>query len=364
MNNTFGSLFTLTSFGESHGPALGGIIDGCPAGIPVDIDEIQLQLSRRRPGQSAITTSRDEADKVIFLSGIQGGLTTGAPIGFYIENTNKRSQDYSEISRVFRPSHADYTYYEKYKGNNDIRGGGRSSARETVSRVVAGALASQLLKVLVPELSIVAFTRSVGEITSLRHYSELNMAAIDSNPVRCPDTDVALQMEKLILDVKAAGDTVGGVVECVIKGCPPGIGEPVFNKLSSRLAAAMMSINAAKGFEIGMGFEGSKKRGSETIDIWAPDTRDKRKIHTLSNNSGGIQGGLSNGEDIVCKIAFKPVATLLRDVETVDISGNPTILHARGRHDPCVVPRAVPVVEAMAALVLADLILADRARSL
>ena len=354
----------MTSFCESHGPALGGVIDGCPAGIPIDTEIIDAWMKRRRPGQSQITTSRNEADAVRFLSGILNGVTTGAPIGFYIENTNTRSQDYAEISQAFRPSHADYTYYKKYGGHNDIRGGGRSSARETATRIVAGAIAMQILKHLRPHLSIKAYTRSIGDVMVNRHYSTLDLDAIDSNIVRCPDKDIAGQMEKLILTVKNNGDSIGGTVQCVISGCPVGVGEPVFDKVSARLASAMMSINAAKGFEIGMGFEGSRLRGSQTIDNWVECSDDERGVRTSTNRSGGIQGGISNGEDIVFNVAFKPVATLLRDVDTIDTTGRAVTLHAHGRHDPCVVPRAVPIVEAMAAMVILDQIMLDRARKI
>lgn len=364
MNNTFGQLYTLTSFGESHGPALGGVIDGCPAGIKVDFEAVDRETARRRPGQSHIVTGRSEADKVTFLSGILNGVTTGAPIGFCIENTNTRSEDYSEIARAFRPNHADYTYYKKYNGFNDIRGGGRSSARETVSRIVAGELARQVLAVILPEMSVTAYTQSVGDISLDRDYTELDLDRVDSNVVRCPDGETARRMEGLITAVKAEGDTVGGTVRCVVRNCPVGIGEPVFDKLSARLASAMMSINAAKGFEIGMGFAGTRLRGSQAVDTWTPAPDDPRGLRALSNRSGGIQGGLSNGEDIVMTVAFKPVATLLREIDTVDTNLDPVVLKARGRHDPCVVPRAVPIVEAMARMVLLDLILIDRARRL
>ena len=361
MSNSFGKIYRLTSFGESHGEALGGVIDGCPAGIQLDFNHISEQMARRRPGQSKLTTSRDEADEVHFLSGIHNGFTTGAPIGFYILNKTNRSQDYSEIAQAFRPSHADYTYFRKYRGYNDIRGGGRSSARETVSRVVAGAVAIQILQKLCPTLKITAYTQSIGTVGTDRVYLSPRAEMIESNAVRCPDPDLARQMEDLILKVKNEGDTIGGVVECVVSGCPVGIGEPVFNKLNGALASAMMSINAAKGFEIGMGFEGSRHRGSEMLDNWVPKADDPRGIKTGANHSGGIQGGISNGEDIVFRVAFKPVATLLREVETVTKDGQATVLKARGRHDPCVVPRAVPIVESMAAMVLLDQIMLSRA---
>lgn len=360
--NTFGHLYRLTSFGESHGPAIGGVIDGCPAGIPVDQQAVARQMARRRPGQSALTTARDEADAVRFLSGIYNGVTTGTPIGFIIENTDRRSADYNDMSQAFRPGHADYTYHIKYAGCNDPRGGGRSSARETATRVVAGAIAEQILAKMLPGVSIHAFTRSVGDIVLDTPADSINLDAIDSNAVRCPDADTARRMEQLILDVKADGDTIGGIVECIVTGYPAGIGEPVYDKLSARLASAMMSINAAKGFEIGMGFDGTQRRGSQVSDTWVPDPADPRGIRTTANRSGGIQGGISNGEPIVFRVAFKPVATLLRDIDTVDLHGNPVTLHACGRHDPCVVPRAVPVVEAMTAMVLLDGYLERRSR--
>lgn len=364
MSNRFGTIFSLTSFGESHGVALGGVIDGCPPGITLDMDDIQRQMARRRPGQSALTTARQEDDSVVFLSGIHNGVTTGTPIGFYIANNNQRSDDYKEISMAFRPGHADYTYFKKYNGYNDIRGGGRSSARETASRVVAGAVASQILKTICPDLSITAYTHSIGDINVDGDYSTFDFTNIESNPVRCPVPEIASKMEELILEVKSEGDTVGGIVACVVKGCPVGIGEPVFDKLNARLASAMMSINAAKGIEIGMGFEGSSFRGSQKIDKWVSAPEDRRGIRTISNNSGGVQGGISNGEDIVFRVAFKPVATLLQEIDTVDAEGKNVILHARGRHDPCVVPRAVPIVEAMTSMVLLDQILLARAHSI
>lgn len=362
MSNRFGTIYSLTSFGESHGPALGGVIDGCPAGITIDTDAITAQMARRRPGQSTITTARNEADAVTFLSGILNGITTGTPIGFTIANTNNRSADYAEIAAAFRPGHADYTYYQKYNGHNDIRGGGRSSARETACRVVGGAIAEQVLAKLCPGLSISAYTRSVGPVAMTAPAALYDRSVVDASPVRCPDAAVADELERLILDVKHDGDTIGGVVECVVHRCPVGTGEPVFDKLSARLASAMMSINAAKGFEIGMGFDGTTHRGSEMLDTWVADSADPRGVRTAANHSGGIQGGIANGEDIVFRVAFKPVATLLRDVETVDTCLRPTVLHARGRHDPCVAPRAVPVVEAMTAMVLLDQIMLDRAR--
>lgn len=355
--NTFGKIFTLTSFGESHGCAIGGVIDGVPAGIAIETAEVQRQLDRRRPGQSRLTTSRPEADRVRFLSGIFEGHTTGTPIGFMVENTAQRSGDYGNLAEVFRPSHADFTYNAKY-GIRDYRGGGRSSARETISRVVAGAIARQALECM--GIRITAYTSAVGPISTAIDPLSISEEMVEASDVRCPDTAKAAEMEKLILEVKTEGDTVGGIVTCVAKGIPAGLGEPVFGKLQARLADAMMSINAAHGFEYGMGFEGASRRGSEMIDTWVPDPSDSRGMRTLSNHSGGIQGGISNGEPIMFRVAFKPVATLLREVRTVDIHCNDTSISARGRHDPCVVPRAVPIVEAMTAMVLLDAVLLDR----
>ena len=353
--NTFGRIFRLTSFGESHGPAIGGVIDGVPAGIEIDLDAIQAELNRRRPGQSAIVTGRQEKDCVRILSGMFEGQTLGTPIGFIIENSNQHSNDYDAMRHCFRPSHADFTYSMKY-GVRDHRGGGRSSARETATRVVAGAFAKQILKK--KGINICAYTSQVGSVVLDCPYKALDLSLTETNPVRCPDSATAVKMENLILEVKSQGDTVGGVVSCVITGVPVGLGEPVFGKLQSRLAEAMMSINAAKGFDYGMGFEGAALRGSETVDSFV---NSNGKIHTSTNNSGGIQGGISNGEDIFFRVAFKPVATLLQEVVTVTDNGEPTTLKARGRHDPCVVPRAVPIVEAMAAMVILDAILLDNA---
>ncbi len=354
--NTFGRIYRLTSFGESHGPAIGGVIDGIPSNFEIDLDEIQHQLDRRRPGQSAIVTARNESDRVKILSGIFEGKTLGTPIGFIIENGDHHSNDYEEMRHSFRPSHADYTYQMKY-GIRDHRGGGRSSARETAARVVAGAFASQILKNL--GIDIYAFTSQVGSIKLDKSPAELNFSEIDSNPVRCPDAPVAEKMEELIRDVKSNGDTVGGIISCIITGVPVGIGQPVFGKLHAKLAEAMLSINAAKGFDYGMGFAGASMLGSQTIDRFTID--DNNPVHTATNHSGGIQGGISNGEDIYFRVAFKPVATLLQEVETIDDDGNPSVLKARGRHDPCVVPRAVPIVEAMAAMVMLDEILLNNA---
>lgn len=346
--NTFGNIFTLTTFGESHGEAIGGVVDGMPAGIEVDLDFIQSELNRRRPGQSSITTSRQEGDVVELLSGVFEGRTTGCPIGFMVRNTNQHSQDYENMRQMFRPSHADYTYYNKY-GNRDYRGGGRSSARITISRVVAGALAKLALRQL--NIQVNAYTSQVGDICLDRDYKKYDLSLTETNIVRCPDPIKAAEMVQLITQVKAEGDTIGGVITCVVKGCPAGMGEPEFGKLHAALGAAMLSINAVKGFEYGEGFDGAAGRGSEQNDVFV---NDYGKIRTLTNHSGGIQGGISNGEDIYFRVAFKPVATLLREQSTVDIDGNPTKLTAKGRHDPCVLPRAVPVVEAMAAMTILD----------
>ncbi len=348
MRNTFGNIFTLTTFGESHGEAIGGVVDGMPVGIEVDLDFIQSELNRRRPGQSSITTSRQEGDIVELLSGVFEGRTTGCPIGFIVRNTNQHSQDYENMRQMFRPSHADYTYYTKY-GNRDYRGGGRSSARITISRVVAGALAKLALRQL--GIQINAYTSQVGSICLDRDYRKYDLSLTETNIVRCPDPMKAAEMVQLITQVKAEGDTIGGVITCVVKGCPAGLGEPEFGKLHAALGAAMLSINAVKGFEYGEGFEGAAGRGSEQNDVFV---NDYGKIKTLTNHSGGIQGGISNGEDIYFRVAFKPVATLLREQSTVDIDGNPTKLTAKGRHDPCVLPRAVPVVEAMTAMTILD----------
>ena len=348
MRNTSGNIFTLTTFGESHGEAIGGVVDGMPVGIEVDLDFIQSELNRRRPGQSSITTSRQEGDIVELLSGVFEGRTTGCPIGFIVRNTNQHSQDYENMRQMFRPSHADYTYYTKY-GNRDYRGGGRSSARITISRVVAGALAKLALRQL--GIQINAYTSQIGSICLDRDYKKYDLSLTETNIVRCPDPIKAAEMVQLITQVKAEGDTIGGVITCVVKGCPAGMGEPEFGKLHAALGAAMLSINAVKGFEYGEGFDGAAGRGSEQNDVFV---NDYGKIRTLTNHSGGIQGGISNGEDIYFRVAFKPVATLLREQSTVDIDGNPTKLTAKGRHDPCVLPRAVPVVEAMTAMTILD----------
>ena len=349
MRNTFGKLFTLTTFGESHGIAVGGVIDGFPAGIDIDMDFIQSELNRRRPGQSHITTSRNEADKVEFLSGVFEGKSTGTPIGFEVRNQNQHSQDYENMRCVFRPSHADYTYQNKYS-IRDHRGGGRSSARITIARCVGGALAKLALRQL--GISVTAYTSQVGSIALDRDYHQYDLSTIENNIVRCPDQEKALEMEQLIAQVKAEGDTIGGIITCVIKGCPVGLGEPEFDKLHAQLGSAMLGINAVKGFEYGEGFAGVTTRGSEQNDVFTPSS--DGGITTRTNHSGGIQGGISNGQDIYFRVAFKPVATLLMEQDTVDLEGNPTKLTARGRHDPCVLPRAVPVVEAMAAMVILD----------
>ncbi len=351
--NTFGNLFRVTTFGESHGIALGGVIDGCPAGIELDVDLIQKDLNRRKPGQSKITTQRKEKDEVRILSGVFEGKTTGTPIGFTIENTNQKSKDYSHIKDNYRPSHADLVYDEKY-GFRDYRGGGRSSARETVSRVVAGAIAKQFLK----DITIDAYVNQVGRIKSDKAYSDLNLKQAEQNIVRCPDLDIAEQMITFISETKKKGDTVGGVIRCVIKGLPMGLGQPVFDKLHARLGTAMLSINAVKGFSYGSGFDGVKMYGSEHNDMFNTDKS------TKTNFSGGIQGGISNGMDVYFDVAFKPVATLIQAYETIDHQGNIVQTHGKGRHDPCVVPRAVPIVEAMAALVLADFMLLKRTNRL
>ena len=348
MRNKIGEIFTLTTFGESHGPAIGGIIDGMPSGVAIDEAYVQRELDRRRPGQSDIVTARNEKDRVRILSGVFEGVTTGTPIGFVIDNEDHHSADYSNIARCFRPSHADYTYTSKY-GIRDYRGGGRSSARETAARVAGGAFARKALEQW--GISIVAYTSQVGNIALDNDYHRYDLSTVDSNIVRCPDAAVAERMIELIRQVRSEGDTIGGVITCVIKGVPVGLGEPVFGRLNAQLGAAMLSINAVKGFEYGLGFDFAEKRGSEVLDRFV---NNDGKISTLTNNSGGIQGGISNGEDIYFRVAFKPVATLLRDVETIDADGNPMVLKAKGRHDPCVLPRAVPVVEAMAAITILD----------
>ena len=352
--NTFGNIFRLTTFGESHGAGIGGVIDGFPAGIVLDMDFIQSELDRRKPGQSQITTDRKEADQVEFLSGVFEGKSTGCPIGFLVRNTNQHSNDYENLRTLYRPSHADYTYTQKY-GLRDHRGGGRSSARETIARCVGGALAKLALKQL--GVTIQAYTSQVGHIALENDYRKYDLTLTETNPVRCPDASKAAEMEQLIVEVKAMGDTIGGIITCVVKGCPVGLGQPVFGKLHAALGGAMLSINAVKGFEYGEGFAGVTARGSEQNDIFY---NNHGHIDTRTNHSGGIQGGISNGQDIYFRVAFKPVATLLMEQPTVDMAGNDTIVKARGRHDPCVLPRAVPIVEAMAAIVLLDYYLIDK----
>ncbi|WP_299228080.1 chorismate synthase [uncultured Psychroserpens sp.] len=347
--NTFGKIFKLTTFGESHGLAIGGIIDGCPAGLELDFEAIQNELNRRKPGQSEIVTQRKEPDTVKFLSGIFEGKTTGTPIGFTIENTNQKSKDYSHIKDVYRPSHADYTYEQKY-GVRDYRGGGRSSARETASRVVAGAIAKQIIS----SIEINAYTSSVGDIFLEKPYQDLDFSKTERNVVRCPDEEVAEQMINKIKVIRKAGDTIGGTVTCVLKNIPVGLGEPVFDKLHADLGKAMLSINAVKGFEYGSGFCGAKMKGSEHNDLFNGDGT------TKTNLSGGVQGGISNGMDIYFRVAFKPVATIIQKQKALNNSGEIVEMQGKGRHDPCVVPRAIPIVEAMAALVLVDFYLMNR----
>lgn len=347
--NTFGTLFKVSTFGESHGPAIGGVIDGCPAGIELDLEAIQKDLDRRKPGQSAIVTQRKEPDEVTFFSGLFEGKTTGTPIGFAIHNTNQKSKDYSHIQDTYRPSHADYVYDEKY-GIRDYRGGGRSSARETASRVVAGAIAKQFLA----PVTLNAYVSAVGSLSLDTHPSEVDVSFIEKNPVRCPDPKMAEAMETYIKQIRKEGDTVGGVVSCIIKNVPVGLGEPAFDKLHAELGKAMLSINAVKGFEYGSGFAGTQMKGSEHNDLFNTDGT------TQTNRSGGIQGGISNGMDIYFNVAFKPVATIMQNQETINSKREAVAMQGKGRHDPCVVPRAVPIVEAMAALVLADFSLLKR----
>ncbi len=359
--NTFGNIFRLTTFGESHGVAVGGIIDGMPAGVEVDEDFLQAEMARRRPGQSAITTGRKEADQVELLSGVFEGKTTGTPIGFEVRNSNQHSHDYENIRDLYRPNHADYTYTQKY-GLRDHRGGGRSSARETLSRVVAGAFAKMALRQL--GIDIKAYTSQVGDIRLDNDWTKYDLSTIESNAVRCPDAEKAAQMEQLIKEVKADGDTIGGVITCVIQGVPVGLGEPVFGRLNAALGAAILSINACKGFEYGLGFADCGRRGSEMMDPFIPtedsETKTLPQLQTKANHSGGIQGGISNGAPIYFRCAFKPVATLLKPIETVTVEGKETLLQARGRHDPCVLPRAVPIVEAMAAMTMLDFYLLNK----
>ena len=353
MFGTLGNYLTFSSFGESHGEAYGGILTNFPAGVKIDFDEIQHQLNRRKPGQSAIVTQRKEADEVRFLSGIFEGKTTGMPIGFLVENENQKTKDYEHLARAYRPSHADYTYDQKF-GFRDYRGGGRSSARETLNWVVAGTLAKHLL----PEVDIYSYVSSVGEVSCIKPYQELDLSKIDENEVRCPDETTAKLMIERIEQARKKGDTVGGTITCVIKNAPKGLGEPVFNKLHAELGKAMLGINACKGFEYGAGFEGAKMSGSEQNDIFNADGT------TKTNHSGGIQGGISNGMDIYFRVAFKPVSTLMMPQESIDNAGNIIKLEGKGRHDPCVLPRAVPVVDALSAFVLADMYFIDKQRKI
>ncbi|MDF1517498.1 MAG: chorismate synthase [Lutibacter sp.] len=353
MANTFGKIFTLTTFGESHGEAIGGIIDGCPAGIELNLETVQKDMDRRKPGQSKIVTQRKEPDEVQFLSGIFEGKTTGASIGFIIKNANQRSNDYAHIKDAYRPSHADYTYDKKY-GVRDYRGGGRTSARETANWVVGGAVAKQVIS----DIKISAFTSSVGDIFMEKPYQDVDFNNIESNDVRCPDTATAEKMITRINEIKKQGDTIGGTVTCVIQNVPVGWGEPIFDKLHAQLGKAMLSINAVKGFEYGSGFCGAKMKGSEHNDIFNADGT------TTTNLSGGIQGGISNGMDIYFRVAFKPVATIMQAQQTIDNEGNIVEMHGKGRHDPCVVPRAVPIVEALAAMVLTDFMLLNSYKKL
>lgn len=357
--NTFGTAFRITTFGESHGVAIGVVIDGCPAGLAIDEDFIQSELDRRRPGQSKIVTQRNEADRVKILSGIFEGKSTGHPIALVIENEDQRSKDYSHIAQSFRPSHADFTYQEKY-GHRDYRGGGRSSARETAARVAAGAIAKMLLHT--EGVSVNAYVSQVGGIAVEKSYKDLDFNEIESTPIRCPDLETAERMITLIQEVKKAGDTIGGIITGVVTACPTGLGEPAFDKLHADLAKAMMSINAAKGFEYGSGFAGITMRGSEHNDSFYLELNDAETptIRTRTNYSGGVQGGISNGEDIYFRVAFKPVATIIPAQKSVNQAGEDIEVVGRGRHDPCVVPRAVPIVEAMTALVLADHLLRNR----
>lgn len=352
--NTFGNIFRLTSFGESHGVSIGGVIDGCPAGFELNLDKIQHELDRRKPGQSNIVTQRKESDIVEFQSGIFEGKTTGTPIGFIIKNDNQKSKDYSHIKDKFRPSHADYTYSKKY-GIRDYRGGGRSSARETAARVVAGAIAKQILES--KGIQIASYVRSIGHLTLTQTIDQIDLSLIDSNIVRCPEEGMAHEMIDLIQMIRKEGDSIGGTIQCQIKNCPVGLGEPVFGKLHAALGGAMLSINAVKGFEIGSGFDGTELKGSEHNDIF---TNEDSGISTKTNFSGGIQGGISNGGDIYFNVAFKPVATIMQDQPSIDEAGNDVIVEGKGRHDPCVLPRAVPIVDAMAALVILDYYLLNR----
>ena len=353
MNNSFGNIFKLTTFGESHGKAIGGIIDGCPSGHKIDFNFISNEMNRRKPGQSKIVTQRKENDSVEFLSGIFNGITTGTPIGFIIKNDDQKSKDYDHLKNSYRPSHADFVYEKKY-GTRDYRGGGRSSARETACRVVAGAIAKQILK----DISIHAYTSSIGNISIDENYEISKVEDIEKSIVRCPDSKISDQMIHKVKEARKNGDTLGGIVKCVIKNVPIGLGEPVFNKLHSELGRAMLSINAVKGFEYGSGFRGTKMKGSEHNDIILKD------LTTETNFSGGIQGGISNGMDIYFNVAFKPVATIMKNQNSIDSNGKKSIIEGKGRHDPCVVPRAIPIVEAMAAIVILDYYLINKTKKI
>lgn len=352
MFNSLGNLLRLTTFGESHGPAIGGILDGFPAGIRVDVDKIYQQLARRKPGQSDLTTSRQEEDKVEFLSGIKDDISTGHSIGFLVRNTNQKSEDYTHLENVFRPSHADFTYQEKY-GIRDVRGGGRASARETTNWVIGGTIAKQLI----PDIQISSFVSSVENIAYNYDTDATDLTLIESNSVRCPDNNIAMQMIAAIEKAKADGDSVGGTITCVIKNIPLGLGEPIFHKLEAELAKAMLSINACKGFEIGSGFAGASMRGSAHNDIWL------EKGKTKTNHSGGIQGGISNGMEIVFRLALKPTSTIMQNQATINNQNESITLEGKGRHDPCVLPRAVPIVDALTAFVLADMFLMSKTRA-
>jgi len=355
MSNSYGTLFRISTFGESHGEAVGVIVDGCPAGITVDLDFIQSELDRRKPGQSKITTQRKEEDLIEILSGVFEGKSTGSPIAMMVRNADQRSKDYSHIAEKFRPSHADYTYHVKY-GTRDYRGGGRSSARETLARVAAGALAKIVLKEL--GINIQAYVSQVGPLKLDKDYTQLDLSKTEDNILRCPDAEAAEKMIALIDETRKNQDTIGGVVTAVITGTPAGLGEPAFDKLHAELGKAMLSINAVKGFEYGSGFKGVELYGSQHNDPFVTDSNGK--VRTTTNHSGGIQGGISNGEDIYFNVAFKPVATLMKDQDSIDIHGDKAVVSGKGRHDPCVVPRAVPIVEAMAAIVILDFYLINK----
>lgn len=352
MFNSLGNILKLTTFGESHGPAIGGVLDGLPAGISIDENKIYQQLARRKTGQSSLTTSRQEEDKVEFLSGIKGGISTGHSIGFFVRNTNQKSEDYSHLEDVYRPSHADFTYQEKY-GIRDVRGGGRASARETTNWVIGGTIAKQLI----PDIQISSFVSSVENIVYNYDSEVTDLTQIESNSIRCPDYDIAMQMIAAIENAKADGDSVGGTITCVVKNMPIGLGEPIFHKLEAELAKAMLGINACKGFEIGSGFEGASMRGSAHNDIWL------EKGKTATNHSGGIQGGISNGMDLVFRLAFKPTSTIMQAQTTINNNNEIVQLEGKGRHDPCVLPRAVPIVDALTAFVLADMVLLSKIRT-